>query len=354
MRVAVDCHMVAQPSPGDAGNARYAASLARSMAETASAADHVTALVARREAWGAVGRISSAPVPANDLWRLARGASSRLAALDADLASFTYIAPPNAPCPVMLSVHDATFVTDPGWLGQRARTMLRSLVPRSARAAGAVLTLSETARDDVGAALGLDPDRVRVVSPFPSPEFRPLDGAEERVRRQFGLRRYVLAVGDVGPRKNLPALGAAIDELDDPGLELALVGRPGHGGDEIAARTGGRWLGHVDDAQLADLYRAAAVTAYPSLYEGFGLPLLEAMACGCPVVASRRGALPEVAGDAAILTEPAPGAIAEGLRAALEPATADRLRASGPARAARYTAAGMGEAAWGAAREALS
>jgi glycosyltransferase involved in cell wall biosynthesis len=108
----------------------------------------------------------------------------------------------------------------------------------------------------------------------------------------------------------------------------------------------------VDDADLADLYRAAAVTAYPSHYEGFGLPVLEAMACACPVVASDRGAIPEVAGDAAILVEPSPRGIAEGLRRAMEPETAARLREAGPARAARYTQEGMGRAAWAAVREA--
>src|SRR5205823_2565316 len=104
----------------------------------------------------------------------------------------------------------------------------------------------------------------------------------------------------------------------------------------------------------ADLYRAAAVTVQPSLYEGFGLPVLEAMACGSPVVTSDRGALPEVAGDAAIVVAPGPGDLAEGIRAALEPATAERLRAAGPARASAYTLEGMGRAARAAAAEAAA
>jgi glycosyltransferase involved in cell wall biosynthesis len=174
------------------------------------------------------------------------------------------------------------------------------------------------------------------------------------VRERFGLDRYCLAVGDLGPRKNLVGLGEAMRLLRDAGLTLALVGKPGPNGARIARDSGGMWLGHVGDRDLADLYRAAAVTAYPSLYEGFGLPVVEAMACGSPVVASNRGALPEVAGDGAILVEPHPAGIAEGIRAALEPATADRLRAAGPARAAHYTAAAMGDAAWAAVRLAAA
>jgi glycosyltransferase involved in cell wall biosynthesis len=232
--------------------------------------------------------------------------------------------------------------------------VLRGLVPRSARKAARVLALSQTAARDISAALKLDPGRIRVVSPHPDPVFTPADGAAERVRARFGLERYVLAVGDLGPRKNLTALGAAVGGLGDRDLALALVGKPGRGGERIAAGSGGRWLGHVSDADLADLYRAAAVTAYPSLYEGFGLPVVEAMACGSPVVASDRGAIPEVAGDAAILVEPSARGIALGLRAALDPEVAARLRAAGPPRAATYTQEGMGRAAWAAAREAAA
>jgi glycosyltransferase involved in cell wall biosynthesis len=291
-------------------------------------------------------------VPAADVPRLARAAPRALADVGADAAVFTYVAPVWCPCPVLLAVHDATFMTNPEWLGRRARSVLRGLVPRAARAARAVLALSETAGRDVAHALRLDPGKVRVVSPHPAPAFTVADGAPERVLRRFGAAAYVLAVGDIGPRKNLGALAEAVRRLGEGRPELVLAGKPGPGGADIAARTGGRWLGPVSDEDLADLYRAAAVTAYPSHYEGFGLPVVEAMACGCPVVASDRGALPEVAGDAAILVDPTPAGIAAGLRRALEPATAARLRAAGPDRAARYTQEGMGRAAWAAVREA--
>ena len=359
--VAIDCHMVGQTAAGDAGNARYAATLLAAMAATATAGDAVAALVATPRGTRALERFGQTiGVPAADVPRLARAAPRALADLGADVAVFTYVSPGWSPCPVLLAVHDASFMTNPEWLGARARAVLRGLVPRSARKAAAVLALSETAAGDVAQALRMPRDRVRVVSPHPASDFTPDPpdpgggGAGARVRARFGLERYVLAVGDLGPRKNLRALGQAMRALGAGAPELALVGRPGPGGERIARDVGGRWLGHVDDPALADLYRAAAVTAYPSLYEGFGLPVLEAMACGCPVIASDRGALPEVTAGAAVLVEPTPRGIADGLRMALEPAVAARLRTAGPARAQAYTPGAMGAAAWAAVAEALA
>jgi glycosyltransferase involved in cell wall biosynthesis len=347
--------MVGQPAAGDAGNARYARALVAAMAATAGEGDAVASLVATPQGAKEMGRYGpTAGVPSADVARLARAAPRALVDLGADAAVFTYVSPGWSPIPVLLAVHDTTFMTNPEWLGARARAVLRGLVPRSARRAKVVLALSRTAAADVADALRLDPDKVRVVSPHPDAVFTPAESAAERVRARFGLERYCLAVGDLGPRKNLTALGGAVGGLGDPDLVLALVGKPGPGGERIAAESGGRWLGHVSDADLADLYRAAAVMAYPSLYEGFGLPVVEAMACGCPVVASDRGAIPEVAGDAAVLVEPSARGIALGLRAALDPEVSRRLRAAGPARAAVYTQAAMGEAAWAAVREALA
>ena len=135
------------------------------------------------------------------------------------------------------------------------------------------------------------------------------------------------------------------------GVELVVAGMAGHDGAAILKGLGARTLGRVSDDDLADLYAAAAVTVYPSLYEGFGLPVIEAMACGSPVVASNRGAIPEVAGDAAILVEPTQFALADGIRAALEPSTGDRLRSAGPLRAAQFSSEAMGQAGWTLVRE---
>jgi glycosyltransferase involved in cell wall biosynthesis len=160
----------------------------------------------------------------------------------------------------------------------------------------------------------------------------------------------VLAVGDIHPRKNISALAQAIRLIGDRDLELALVGRPALGGEQIVRGANAHWLGRVDDDELADLYRAAAVVCVPSLYEGFGLPILEAMACGAPVVASNRGAMPEVAGDGAICTDPTPNALALGIQAALGATERERLRLAGVRQAAEFSETAMGEAGWGALR----
>ena len=346
--------MVAQAASGDAGNGRYAAGLAAALRATARGDDHVAALVATDG-----GRVELAPlvdrlidVPANDLYRLGFAAPRALAGADIDVAVFAYIAPPRPRCRLALIIHDATFITHPQWLPPRARGLLRSLVPRSAARADSILAPSWRAREDIVTALGIAPERIHVATNYPSPIFTPdPDGtAAARVHARFGLGRYCLAVGDLGPRKNLVALGEAMRLLGDRDLTLALVGKPGPGGERIARESGGRWLGYVSDGELADLYRAAAVTACPSLYEGFGLPVVEAMACGSPVVTSNRGALSEVAGEGGLWVERIPPGLAEDVRAALEPAVADRLRAAGPARAAAYNADEVGESGWRAAR----
>jgi len=362
MRVAIDCHMVGQPAPGDAGNARFHATVTRAMAATGTTSDEVIALFVHEAARPLLapddpadpGSIRLVPVPEGNLARLVRRVPAVLAEERPAAALFSYVAPARTAVPLVVVVHDASFHLFPEWFSRRDRVLLRTLVPRAMARAALVATVSETSRNDIVAAFGLDPERIAVIPNMPAPAFTPKERAAERMHERFGLVRYCLYVGDVHPRKNLPALAAALGRLGDPGLELLVVGRAGHRGRAIIAESGARWLGPQDDETLADLYRAAAVTAYPSLYEGFGLPVVEAMACGSPVVAARRGAIPEVAGEAAILVEPDADGIAEGIAAALEPGTADRLRAAGPARAAAYGPRRTGESAWAAFRRAAA
>lgn len=350
MRVAVDCHMAGSPRPGDAGNGRYAVTLTTALAASAAPGDDCWALIAEPSVIQVLDRrVRYAGVPHSNVRRLLNSAPRALRAIRADHAVFTYVAPMRGTTPVALAIHDASFMTHPEWLPPRARIMLRRMVPLSLRRAHSVWALSRTAAAEISEALDVEGDRIHVVSPGVAPHFGPDEAAAARVADRFGLAAYCLAVGDLNPRKNIPALIEAVARLDRPGLELVLVGdAPRWAGPGASGRV--RWLGRTDDATLADLYRAAAMTAFPSLHEGFGLPAVEAMASGCPLVVSDRGALPEVVGDAALVVPPTPEGLADGLRAALEPATADALRAAGPARAAVYSPAAMGRQAWDALR----
>ncbi len=350
MRVAVDCHMVGQPAAGDAGNARFHTELTHALVATRPPNDDVLALVAHTAARNALPAVRCVDVPASNLRRLSTGLAGALRASHSDRLIVSYIAPLRAPCPVAVVVHDITYRLHPEWFSPRVRGLLGVMVPWSMRRAGVVITVSQRSKADIVSAYGVDPGRIHVVTNVPAAAFTPDVDATERVARDHGLDRYVLFVGDVHPRKNLTALADAMRQLDDPALPLVVVGRLGHQGQEILRAAGARWLGPQGDAALADLYRAATVTCYPSLYEGFGLPVVEAMACGSPVVASNRGAIPEVAGDAALVAEPTPAGLAEGLRAAMEPAMAERLRAAGPERAAHFTPHDMGTATWAALR----
>ena len=295
------------------------------MAATAADGDAVAALVATPEGARALEAFGQTiGVPSADVPRLARAAPRALADLGADAAVFTYVSPGWNPCPVLLAVHDATFMTNPEWLGARARAVLRGLVPRSAGEAALVLALSETAAGDVAAALAPRPAKVRVVSPHPDAVFRPrrrapATGAVARTRASAWSATAWRSATSARARTSARS-GRRCAALGDPGLQLALVGKPGPGRRaDRRATAGGRWLGHVSTPTLADLYRAAAVTAYPSLYEGFGLPRSRRWRAAAPSSASDRGALPEVTGDAAILVEPTARGIAEGLRRGARP-----------------------------------
>ncbi len=198
-------------------------------------------------------------------------------------------------------------------------------VYRAAQDADALIALSNSARDDIVSLLGVKPEKVAVIPAAAGEQFRPpadFRQAQALAAREFGLPSpgeggYILFVGTIEPRKNLPTLLEAYRKLLDgrrvsPTPALAVAGREGwlfeqvHAKlDELKLREHVRLLGGVGDAELVRLYQGALAFLMPSLYEGFGLPVLEAMQSGVPVVSSSAGSLAEVAGDAAILVEPA-------------------------------------------------
>jgi glycosyltransferase involved in cell wall biosynthesis len=222
-------------------------------------------------------------------------------------------------------------------------------IRRHVRIASALLTISEASKRDIVRLYGADARRIAVAYPAVDSDFRPASLSEiARVREKYGLAdRYVLHLGTVKPRKNLPRLiGAFARAGIPPDTQLALGGMTTFGGDaveraisETALEQRVRRLAYVPQADLPPLYGGAAAVAIVSLYEGFGMPALEALACGAPLIAGDRGSLPEIVGDAGVLVDALDvGSIARALEHVLnEPGTADRLREAGPPRVASYT-----------------
>jgi glycosyltransferase involved in cell wall biosynthesis len=233
-------------------------------------------------------------------------------------------------------IHDAAVLRHPEWYSPAYAAWQRRLLPALARRALHVVTVSEFSRGELRGLLGLPSDRLTVIAGGVDPAFTP-DADADRARSALGLTRpYVLCVASQTARKNLRALVPAARQLNADGVEVVVAGghRP-----QFAREQGLEALHHlgaVPDALLPGLYAGAEAFALPSLYEGFGLPLLEAMACGTPVVAADATALPETAGGAARLA--APDAVSDAVCDVVRsPAERERLRKAGLARAAGFT-----------------
>ncbi|MFN3929751.1 MAG: glycosyltransferase family 4 protein, partial [Thermoflexus sp.] len=281
-----------------------------------------------------------------------------------------FLLPPTLPGRrTLLTVHDLSFEIMPETLPEPLVAYLQRNVPRAVRRATHILADSESTRQDLIRLWGVPPERITVLYSGVDPRFRPIEDPEEhaRVRARYGLGSwpFLLTVGTVQPRKNYPRLIEAFAALVREGVfpegRLVIVGEEGwkaEGTFEAVRRSGVaeriHWLGFVADEDLPVLYSMAAAFVLVSRYEGFGLPALEAMACGAPVVVSRTSSLPEVVGDAGVQVDPeSVEEIARGLRAVLtDSERRSALRAAGLERARRFT----WEAAarrWGEVVEAL-
>jgi glycosyltransferase involved in cell wall biosynthesis len=239
------------------------------------------------------------------------------------LAHFQHALPLHVPCPAVVTVHDLSFERDPTLMPLSDRLVFKAVVPRSARAATRVFAVSERTKRDLVELYRVPADTIVLTPNAADPAFSPSNSL---------LRgSYALYVGAIQARKDpLAALAAATAA----GLPLVVVGPEKE--PALAAelrRRGADMRGYVPQAELVELYRGAAALVFPSRYEGFGLPALEAMACGTPVVAAPEPALREVAGDAAIFAEPAE--LGEALRRAV--AERGRLRVAGLERARRFS-----------------
>lgn len=259
-----------------------------------------------------------------------------------------FVLPPTLPSTrTLLTVHDLSFLRYPEHFVPKLVQYLTRVVPDSVRRADRVLADSEATRADLVELLGTPPEKVEVLYSGVDARFRPLpqEGERERLRTRYGLDRpYVLSVGTLQPRKNYIRLIRAFARLSPRETVLVIAGGRGWLYEEVleeAARFPDRVriLGFVEEEDLPALYRGARLFVMPSFYEGFGLPVLEAMACGVPVVCSGVSSLPEVAGDAALLVDPTDEeGLAEAMRRALEDEPLrERMRARGLARAASFT-----------------
>jgi glycosyltransferase involved in cell wall biosynthesis len=235
----------------------------------------------------------------------------------------TYRGPTRPRVPLVVTVHDLAVFRHPEAFNRWTRAYSPRVVPRVLAAAQRVIAVSEFTRRELVELLRVPDEKIRVVPNAVGDEFTSVGEAEEG--------DYVLAVGTLEPRKNLTRLVEAVQRTK---RELRVVGARGWGGVEVGGN-GVRWLGEVSDKELARLYRGAACVAYPSLYEGFGIPVLEAMACGAPVVTTRGTAMEEVADGAAVLVDARdPAEIAAGIeRAATD---RDELVARGLERASQF------------------
>jgi glycosyltransferase involved in cell wall biosynthesis len=242
-------------------------------------------------------------------------------------------------------VHDLVPLHFPEWVHRTTERMHVAKVRRALRDCDVVMVNSAYTGDDVAASLGVPRERIHVAHPGVEPSFRPEgDGLD------LG-RPYALTVATLEPRKNLGTLVEAYRRLGGGELALAVAGAAGWGEQPQLEIPGVLRLGYTEPEELPPLYRGASVFVFPSRFEGFGMPILEAMACGVPCVVSSHPSLDEASGDAAVRVDPEePDAIAAGMREAL--AQREELVARGLAHAARFTWRGCGEAhlrAWGAA-----
>ncbi|MGI8836238.1 MAG: glycosyltransferase family 4 protein [Pyrinomonadaceae bacterium] len=320
MRIAIDAHSVGNKL---GGNESYAKNLIEALAEI-DGVNQYTIFVTRPEArerfsnrWPNF-QVRTTP-PHTPFVRIPLTLSAELRRNRVDVLHVQFTAPPFSPCPVVVSIHDLSFEHLPQTFKRRSRMQLRLTVRRSARNAAQVIALSEHTRADLIDTYNLRPEKVNVV-PLAAPDaFAPVrdDNELQRVRQIYGIdRSYLLSVGSIQPRKNLRRLIEAYSLLQQQQPEcklpqLVLVGKNAWLYDETLQLLKDRDVGasivlpgYVPESDLPALYSGALCFIYPSYFEGFGLPPLEAMKCGAPVIVGNKTSLPEVVGDAALMIDP--------------------------------------------------
>lgn len=269
-----------------------------------------------------------------------------------DVFHATFVPPIWPGCPYVFTSHGPEMFVDPRFYPLAIRMRMNPMIRRAYRKAAHICAVSRSTSEYLRERFGVPPSRISVVYNGVNPAFRPIDPARARdvIADRWGIiGRFALFVGRIEPRKNpvrvLEAFALCRDRLG-PGFRLVFAGDKTWSAREVDAAVDRLGLhphvselGHIDMESLAHLYSGADMLVYPSLWEGFGLPIIEAMACGTPVVTANRSSMPEVAGGGAVLVDPMDAAdIARGMvAAATDAALRDRLRALGIERAREFT-----------------
>jgi glycosyltransferase involved in cell wall biosynthesis len=258
-------------------------------------------------------------LPHTPLVRIPLTLSRELRRHPVDVLHVQYTAPPFAPCPVVTTIHDLAFEHLPETFNRRSWMQLRLTVRQTARRAAHIITVSEYSRADIGRTYGIAPQRITVTPEAAPPNLLPVTNETElrRIRENYGIREnYILSLCSIQPRKNLVRLIEAYSSLR--GLrpevklpQLVLAGKRGwldsetfRAAERNALGNDLLFTGYVPEPDLAGLYSGAICFVYPSYFEGFGLPVVEAMQCGVPVIAGNRTSLPEIVGEAGLLFDP--------------------------------------------------
>ena len=320
MRIAIDAHTVGARL---GGNETYATNLIEALAEI-DRSNQYTLYVTKPQA---IDRFANRwpnfqvrqTLPHTPLVRIPLVLSRELRRRPVDVLHVQYTAPPFAPCPIVATIHDLAFEHLPETFNRRSWMQLRLTVRRTARRAQEIITVSEYSREDIIKTYGIPADRITVTPEAAAETFaRATDETNlQTVRKRYGIEGdYILSLCSIQPRKNLVRLIEAyslLRRLHPEGKlpQLVLAGKRGWLDKETwraaqADKTtpGICFTGYVADEHLNALYSGATCFVYPSYFEGFGLPILEAMKCGAPVIAGDRTSIPEVAGEAALLFDP--------------------------------------------------
>ncbi len=315
MRFSIDAHAIGRKLTG---NEVYVRNLLAHFAELDSESEFITYLSpADVDGW-VPARFERRIVSRNPFRRLGYDISRSLLRDRPNLLHVQYTAPLKCPVPVVVSVHDVSFAEHPEYFRFLRRKQLCLTVERTVRMAAKVITGSESSRNAIARVYGLSAEDIVVVPNAASPIFRPVafEVASARVLARFGIAApFILTVGDLQPRKNqiglIRAFAEAVQSRPKLPHSLVIAGKDSWFAPRVreAARESGvadriKFTGFINDRELLDLYNACEVFVFPSFYEGFGLPVLEAMACGRAVACSNTSALPEVVDSAAILFDP--------------------------------------------------